>query len=211
MLENVIHGLPLQDTVVLTGEGTSNDPIDAHCQELGVKCIRGSEENVFSRFHLAIQRFEKPLYVRLTGDNPCVYKDILPRMEAKFEDGDLDYLVSTELPLGGSIEMFTRESFLTQAKNQISPQQREHVTAEYYKDGSAFRWKKLRAGFSHLGRLRLTVDSPEDLRMMQILSKKAGSDPCYWDMEMLEKLYRAYPGVFEYNSKIVQKTVEDLA
>ena len=157
-----------------------------------------------------MQEYPAASYIRLTGDNPCVYKPILPELIACLKNENLDYCVSSELPLGGAAEAFTHKSFKAQALGPIGDQEQEHVTAKYYAPGSSFAWRTVPCGFSHLSGLRLTVDEREDLEMMRQLARETGQEPCELSYRKIEDLFEQNPRTFEGNRDVHQRRVSDL-
>lgn len=210
LLENVLWNLPNDRLVVLTSIESGDDVLAEFCESRNILVSRGSETNVFDRFYQGIQEYPAPFYIRVTGDNPCLYKPSFPLMLQMLRMEKLDYCVGHELPLGGAAEAFTRESFLNQAVFSKSPRQMEHVTAAYYEAGSSFQWKPLKCNFNHLRSLRLTVDTPRDLEMFQAISRVCAKDPCQLSYEELEKILHDHQNILELNRGITQRTVYDV-
>lgn len=210
LIENVIWNLPPERLIVLTSSETEDDVLAKFCKKKSIQIYRGPEENVFERFHQCIQNYRSKYYIRVTADNPCLYKEGFLQMVQLLKDEELDYCVGTDLPLGGAAEAFTRASFLEQYKKPLSPNQVEHVTAEYYRPGSLHPWKHLKCGYEHLQQLRLTIDTGEDLKMFQSISKITGKDPCQLTYTELEEIFENHKEIVELNSGIKQRSVYDI-
>jgi spore coat polysaccharide biosynthesis protein SpsF len=211
LLENVCDGIPLDRLVILTSQNPLDDPLVDFCTKVNYQVFRGAEIDVFERFLAATKKYVAPYYIRLTGDNPCIYKPILPVLIDTLENLSLDYCVSSELPLGGAAEAFTRHSLFNLANLPWDEAQAEHVTAKYYEADSSFSWKTVPCGFAQLSSLRLTVDEPQDLDLMRNLAKEVGRDPCEIKYSQIERLFAKQPSLFQSNRNIHQRKVTDLA
>ncbi|MBT3784502.1 hypothetical protein HOF92_05960 [bacterium] len=210
LLENVLFGFPRDRVLVLTTTEPEDQPLREFCASHEIQFFEGPESDVFERFHRAIQKFEAKYYIRITGDNPCLYRESLPMMISLLREEDLDYSVGHELPIGGAAEAFTRQSFLQQSQLERSAQQVEHVTAKYYSPDSSFHWKPVNCGYGHLRKLRLTIDTPEDLSMFQALSRVMNTDPCTLSYESIEKILSHSGDILELNRGVRQRTVYDV-
>lgn len=209
LLENVIWNLPLDRLVVLTSDEREDDVLADFCGKNSIEVFRGPQENVFERFQRAIKIYNSTYYIRLTADNPCLYKDAFSPMIQLLKNEKLDYCVGQELPLGGAAEAFTRQSFLEQSKEPLSSSQIEHVTAKYYAVDSKYPWKHFPCGYNHLRRMRLTIDTAEDLKMFQHIVQLVKKDPCQLHYGQLEKIYQNHKEIVELNRGIAQRTVYD--
>ena len=62
----------LDSIVVAVPAGSENQDLVDHIYHLGYECVQGSEDDVLNRFHVAAERFEADVIVRITGDCPLV-------------------------------------------------------------------------------------------------------------------------------------------
>ena len=72
--------------VVATTEKKQDDPIAKLAKKEGVDCVRGSEEDVLSRYLLAARSFDADLIVRITADNPLMDPELIDRMLEEFKN-----------------------------------------------------------------------------------------------------------------------------
>lgn len=204
VLENVLFGLPRAQTVVLTSTEKSDDAIFDLCCEKSIHCFRGSERNVFARFLAAMEAYPARFYARLTGDNPMVVKTAAPKMIEYLKSNSLDYVVSSGIYLGGALEMFTRESFLIQAKKELSLAQKEHVTPAYYAPDSQWHYNRFDLGCSELSSLRLTIDEQADFDLMSDICQRLSKNACDISVNELWNLYQKEAAMFSKNQHISQ-------
>ena len=66
--------------VVATTDETNDKPIRDFCENYGVVCFAGSEDDLLDRFYkTAIAHNGNPV-IRITGDCPCLDPDIISRL-----------------------------------------------------------------------------------------------------------------------------------
>jgi spore coat polysaccharide biosynthesis protein SpsF len=159
--------------VVCTSTDVSDDPIEAHCRQLEVACVRGPLDDVFRRFALALVSpavRHTPWFFRITADCPLL-SAALGRALLAARTGDVDYLWFDDalLPRGISSELVRRAAFESIDASAIDAAEREHVTVGL-RERSCFRSVKVPVpdALLHPG-LRLTLDYPEDEALLQAL------------------------------------------
>jgi spore coat polysaccharide biosynthesis protein SpsF (cytidylyltransferase family) len=212
LLEWVRCAIPKNhDYQFLVPEGDENLSLREYLTKRQYPWSSGSERNVFMRFLSAVKTSNHTYIARITADNPMVKcEDFLTSMLDLMKKDDLDYCISSNLPLGCTFEIFTRESFLNQSSKEISPEQIEHVTPEYYRPGTKYRWKALDCGYSHLKHIRVTIDTECDHQMVEELCKILGKTPDEVLLKDLESLAAEKHSVLDINSDIKQKSYQDL-
>ena len=155
---------------VATTVEESDNEIENFCMGCGVDVVRGSENDVLSRYIQAAFAMNADIVVRATADNPLVHPDCVDAELSYLESHpDCDYVSMKQLPLGAMVETFTLrtlEKLDYIAKDDIY---REHVTF-YLHD------RRGRHGFhmvdlpveKSLARpeIRLTMDTREDYELM---------------------------------------------
>ena len=159
--------------VVCTSTDASDDPIEAHCRELEVLCVRGPLDNVFLRFRQALADpavLHTPWFFRITADCPLL-SAALGRALLAARTEELDYLWFDDalLPRGISSELVRRAAFESIHPDATDAAEREHVTVGL-RERAEFRSRcvPVPTGLAHPG-LRLTLDYPEDETLLQAL------------------------------------------
>jgi len=76
VLEQVVMRLKkskkLDDIIVATTTEEDDNKIASLLKKKGIKCFRGSKENVLSRYYLAARENNLDIVVRVTSDCPCI-------------------------------------------------------------------------------------------------------------------------------------------
>lgn len=179
MLERV-SGVEGVETIVLTSLDASDDPIEALCDDLGYRCLRGSLDDVLGRYVMAVEELEPEIAIRLTGDNPIIdARAVRAGIEAYRVTcrpctppvGVCNHLEDRTDPLGYCVEVFHPEALRWLATVAERPDEREHVTL-------GFKYRDLYAPFTILdgehAALRWTVDTEADFAYMSAMFEALG-------------------------------------
>lgn len=193
---------------VLTSVDPSDDPIEAECERLGVRCIRGALDDVLGRFETAARAVEPEIIVRLTADcpllDPEVVDDVVQRMVA---DDGLAYAATRmpdyrTFPIGVDVEVFRRAGLAKAAVEATEPYQREHVTPWFYDGSSNGRVEHVTSEVD-LGTDRWTVDTEADLALMRALATEIDFERIgYLD---LARFLDSRPDLRDINAHVAQR------
>jgi spore coat polysaccharide biosynthesis protein SpsF len=159
-------------TSVLPGDDELAD-LAAHC---GVRCVRGSEQDVLGRFVLAADATGADIVVRVCADNPFVDPGEIDRLVAHFLYHPCDYACNHQDRLGsGYADGFGAEILRADLLRRIAglavkPQQREHVTLYLWDYPSAYRLAAITAPvpLAH-PQLRFDLDTADDFAHLSSL------------------------------------------
>ena len=149
---------------------TVDDPIADFANKNGIKCFRGSEDDVLKRLVEAHEFMETDLVVELTGDSPFVDPDVIDETVELYFEGDCDYVSNTltrSHPIGVRSQVFHLD-LLKECENLSSQKHdREHVTTFICRnDDGKYRLKNYHSEEDqYFPTLRLTLDYPEDLEV----------------------------------------------
>jgi spore coat polysaccharide biosynthesis protein SpsF len=146
------------------------DTVRAH----GLECIRGSLNDVHSRFLMATKDMAEDAWVvRLTADNCFPDGDFINSLVDQATERGLEYLGTSSpadgLPYGLSAEVFTVRALRSVAGEGLSEGDREHVTPAIRR-----RYGAAQAQFEVTPRAQLhcTVDTKNDyFRLLELFSQ----------------------------------------
>ncbi len=198
----------LDDLIVATTTEVADDAIVTECAELGVEVHRGSVDDVLSRFLGAIEGRDAGALVRFTADNPMTDPGVIEAVASAWRAMPwLDYISTStprSLPLGMDVEL-VRAEVLRAIGETATGHHRIHVTSGVYTNPSAYRMlgMSLQPVASDL---RVTLDTPDDWRLMQAIVAEFGDRP--GDVPALVAWLRANPDVATMNAHVAQKTLE---
>ena len=161
--------------VVATTDAAADDPLAAWCEANRVAVFRGSESDVLARFHDCAATFGASTIVRITGDCPLLDWRVIDAVTRPcLDDRSIDYTTNCEpmtYPEGVSAEAMPWRVLELMHQRATLPSHREHVTPYVRFDSERFRHVAICAEPS-LGHLRLTVDYPDDLRLLERLAAR---------------------------------------
>lgn len=172
------------DIIIATSVNPNCDVIEQTAIANGVKCYRGSENDVLQRFIDAAEYFNTDRIIRVCSDNPFLELTSIEKLvdSAKSQDR-ADYI---SFNIGGSPSIKTHYGFWTEyvtlgALKKVKllttePLYHEHVTNFIYANPDKFNVQWIDGPESILKHpdIRLTIDTPEDFQNAQ----KIFSDIC---------------------------------
>lgn len=97
-------------SIVATGDDSSNDPVAEWCSQNDVRCFRGSESDVLSRYYGAAKEFKADVVVRITADCPLLDSTVIDQVLYPVLSGEYDYssnVSPASWPDGLDCEAFT--------------------------------------------------------------------------------------------------------
>ncbi|MFT8321440.1 MAG: NTP transferase domain-containing protein [Bacillus sp. (in: firmicutes)] len=150
ILERVVERVRLSTKIdeiwIATSDQIEDDLIENSAKKMGIKCFRGSLNNVLDRFYHTLTSTDADLVVRITADNPLTEPRLIDKAVSCFinSDSNIDYIGYRKVPKGSGVEVFTRESFMKLAQSaDLTSYDKEHVTSYYYHNQEKFSVKFL--------------------------------------------------------------------
>ena len=167
-IERIRRAERIDELVVATTTERSDDAVVDLCERIGVRCFRGSTDDVLARFVGALDGSTATWVVRLTGDCPLTDPAVLDRAIKLALTNQYDYVSNTlspSYPDGLDVEVM-RLTALRQANAESTlASEREHVTPYIHKNPARFSLGELNAAVDHSA-LRWTVDEPQDFELI---------------------------------------------
>jgi spore coat polysaccharide biosynthesis protein SpsF len=172
-------GEVLDDLVVATTDRPADDAVVAECDRLGMARHRGPVDDVLARFIGALDAHPADAVMRFTADCPLLDPALVRRVGAMYRAaGDLDFvstILRPTLPRGLDVEVIGAAA-LRRVDALAIGHDRTHVTSYAYTHPEAFTVM----GFNFLPaaqRLRVTLDTAEDLALIQAVVRAFGDNP----------------------------------
>lgn len=167
----------LDEIVVATSTDQIDDAIAGLAAELGVAVGRGPRDDVLARFVGVVGDRAGPV-VRITGDCPLIDPQVVDAtVELFLATSNCVYASNLEprgFPDGLDVEVVDADALRAIAHEDLSRADREHVTAAIRSQPERFSAASL-PGTEELGRLRWTVDDPEDLEFVRAVVDRLGA------------------------------------
>ena len=198
LLARLSHSELINEICVATSHDTENDVLCDVVEKLGYCVIRGSKTDVLQRFWDAADATSADIIVRITGDCPVIDPKLVDKVIELYLRADVDYASNIDPPTfpdGLDVEVFGRRSLEAANLGAQSDFDREHVTP-FIRNGN-FKKLNLR-NVQDTSELRLTLDEPEDLKLLQSIFDRFQPD-INFSYEEIEKLLLNNPRLTETN------------
>lgn len=208
-----VKACPLVDEIIVaTTTAAADDAIAQEAEKIGVRCFRGSEDDVLERYYLAAQKYDADVIVRVTSDcplfDPEVLENLLDYFDMMVDAGlSIDYLSNTvnrSYPIGLDAEVFTFNTLEIAYHNAEQPYEREHVTPYVYQHPQIFALHSQNHG-EDLSHHRWTLDTPEDFQFIEAVYRALYQPGRLFTMDDILELLEEKPGLTQINAHIRQK------
>ncbi|WP_137890883.1 glycosyltransferase family protein [Ramlibacter sp. 2FC] len=193
--------------VVATTTNTTDDPIAALCEQLGVPCHRGSEFDVLSRYADAARLNDADVVVRITSDCPLIDPALVDQLIATYLEGGCDYvsnMLPPTWPYGMAVEVFSAAALREAQAEATQASEREHVTPFIYWHPERYRLRNVESS-ENLSAQRWTVDTAEDYELVRRLFETLHPTQPRFALADVLAIMEAHPDWMRINQHIEQK------
>ncbi len=198
----------IDEIVVATTVEPSDDPIEAYAAGVGMRCVRGPDEDVLARYLLALEAAPADAVVRITADCPLLDPALVDLVAAAWRhDPTWDYVATTlhrTLPRGLDVELVSAAA-LRGLDAVATGHHRLHVTSHLYSVPEGRRLLGLMVS-PPAGDLRVTLDTEQDWALLEAVTSQLGDRIIGW-RELVDFL-RASPDVVRLNAAVRQKPLD---
>jgi spore coat polysaccharide biosynthesis protein SpsF len=172
-----------------------------------VPCVRGSVDDVLTRFLGVLDRHESDTVMRFTADSPLLDPALVGQAARVFAAAGVDYLttsITRTLPLGLDVEV-VRTRVLRRIDALATGHHRTHVTSYIYTHPSDFEVAGLtiQPDRSHL---RLTLDTEDDWKLIESIVDHFGDEPI--GVRALTDWLGARPELADLNGHVRQRALD---
>ena len=215
MLERLIERLRrarrLDDIWVATTDNATDDPTEELARRLGTGCFRGSELDVLDRVLKTAHAAAAEVIVEITGDCPLIDPIVVDRLVETYLANQYDFVSNVlhrTYPVGLDTRIFSTAVLERVASLTDDPVDHEHVSLYIYEHPELFSLHNEESGLpdaEEVGKMRLTVDTPEDLALIQAIYEELyPSKPDFTLPDILDLLNRR-PELLALNQHIQAK------
>ena len=181
-LEQLEFSKNIDQIIIATTTLEPDNLIVDFCKKNNLECFRGESKDVLDRYYKCAKKFNFPIIVRITSDNPLIDPTIVDHVISRFIDSDYDYM-STEVkksPLGFAVEVFTFKSIKKAWEEAKLPSEHEHVTPYFYNNPDKFKIESV-SQEKDLSHIRCTVDTEYDFKLIEKIILKIETRPIHLD------------------------------
>jgi len=165
----------IEQIVLAIPQSAENDVIENYCQEIGITCFRGSEEDVLGRMLGALEFCDADIGVDIFGDEPLFDINICDEIIQFYLDHSSEYsFVSNDLkttfPPGTEIEAFSVKALKDASIRATNPKIREHGTLYIRQHPELYKSYNIEAPSGlHYPEMEIELDTKEDFKLIKII------------------------------------------
>jgi spore coat polysaccharide biosynthesis protein SpsF len=214
-LFNRLRQVPSVDEMVLATTGNRTDDVLAdYAKAQGIRCFRGSEEDVMARVIGAAELASADVLVEITADCPVIDPLIIEQTIQLYLLNPCDYASNCCLrsyPIGMDTQVFSLEVLRRSAALTDDPLDHEHVNRFIQLHPEMFRQVYLPAPPDlYWPKLRLTLDESADYHLIKNIIEYFGPQNPYFNChEIVNLLRHLKPEWLELNQHVRQKGVDE--
>ena len=168
-----------------------------------IEVIRGSLNNVYSRYLKVLKKYPYDNFVRITGDCPLIDTSILDKVIKNHKKNSNDLTsnaITPSFPDGLDVEVLKTTTFIKNFKFITSNTDKEHVTTYLERNKKKFKVQNI-SNNKDLSNYRLTLDEPEDFELLQLIFKNLFHFSQSFGLKDIMKLFHKKPDLIYINSK----------
>lgn len=165
--------------ILATSDNYTDDPLAIYAKHLGIDVVRGSHEDVMSRYVLTLNKFKCEAFFRVCGDSPLLFPLLFDKAAFIYNQSQYDLVTNVfprTFPAGMSIELIKSKTFIKAEKKITNKKDREHITQYFYSKKKEFKIYNIECGKPFDLNLKLALDKPEDLKKMEQWSQNRSKD-----------------------------------
>ena len=215
LLWHLVYRLKKCQTVdsvaVATSTDSRDDELAAFCANEGIRCVRGSLDNVLDRYRQAAEETGAQTLLRITGDSPFIDPEFIDFAVTGLLREGADYV---RLAVGAVCAHEGADAMSRAALDYLvghaaqDPVAREHVTSWFKLHPDAVKTAVL-PEYAPLAveNVRLSVDTADDLAFVRAVYDRLGAAPGELLLTEVLKLLKQEPRYRQINAHVLQKPI----
>lgn len=215
VIERARRSKLINEVVVATTQDPSDDPIEALCHERGYLFYRGSMFDVLDRFYQTASYANADVIVRITADCPVIDPAVIDQTITAFLRSGADFACNRlpppwkrTFPIGLDTEVCSMAGLERAWKEAQQPFEREHVMPFFYDTEGRFKVVVVDHDPDY-GSYRWTVDTPEDLDLVQRIYQRFNGEDTFTWMDVL-RLVEREPQLAQINAAVPAKVAMEV-
>ncbi len=208
VLEHVVRrsgaAMLVNRVVVATTELAGDDELATWCDEHGIPCVRGSSEDVLSRYLLAAEKFPCENIIRITADCPLIDPGIIDTLLSLHAGSGADYtsnVIPPTFPVGFDAEVIKTSVLQNVGHVAELVSHREHVTLFIRENLDRFKTANLSYGQSY-EHIRLTLDRDNDYQLLKKVFAHFENGPELFSFYQIMEFFEQNPDLIAINSDV---------
>ena len=209
MIKRIKRCRSVEQIIIATTTNKDDDVICRLSRKLNVKCFRGSEENVLSRYYFAAKKNGADIILRLTSDCPFIDPGVIDKTIRLHIKDNNDYSSCGPYPIGMSVEIMSFDTLKESFFNATKEEETEHVTPYvYWSHPEKFKIGMLKVPKSLKRQdIRVTLDTPQDYALICLVFDELYKKKRYFSVSDIVRLFNEKPYLLLVNKNVVQKKI----
>ena len=206
LIQNLKKSKLIDSIVLAISKKSSNKPLIEFAKENNLNYILGSEHDVLKRLIDAAKKVQAVNILRVGSENPFIFHEGIDNLIQKHVKGNYDLSTYSDLPLGSSFELVKLSALKISHKLGSKRHKSEYSTL--FIDENPTRFNILREKPPknlRRSKLRLTVDSPEDLIVIRKIYNAIGNKQKLLPLKQIINFLDKHPKIKKINSNIPLK------
>ena len=209
LIERLRYSKFIDKIIVATSTNKEDDAIYEFLLNHNTDVFRGSQNDVLNRYYEAAKFFKVDIIVRITADCPLLDPYVMDKVIEVFVNGKKTIVTNAGIdpakrtyPRGLDVEVFSFTSIENANTYAIKDFEREHVTPYFYKLTEEVQHIEYE---SDLSSYRLTVDTREDMDLIQIIYNHFRNKKIFY-LEEIMTFLRTNDHLSKINKHVKQKS-----
>lgn len=211
LIERLKRAKRIDEIIVATTTEPEDNVIAELAKRVGVKCFKGSSEDVLDRVLRAAKTYQADIIVEMTGDCPLLDPVLIDKVIDIYLRNSHDYVSNTikrTYPRGLDTQVFSVKILDEISKLTNEPTDRENVSLYIYEHPERYRLYNVEASPEYrYPEQRWTVDTKDDLQFVKEVYENLYHKNPDFLTEDIVKLLKEKPNLCEINLHIKQKPV----
>ena len=127
MIERVKNAKTIDRIIIATSTNKIDDSIEKLCKQINIECVRGSENDLLSRYQLVVEKVKPDIIVKMGADSILIDPLMIDKVVSTFLTNKYDYVsnygIPKTYPEGCTADVYTsktlQEAYL-EAKNLLN-------------------------------------------------------------------------------------------
>lgn len=175
-------------------------------KKLKIPYVLGSESDVLGRLIKGVRKVNGDILLRVTSENPFIYWEGIDSLIRNHLSGNYDLTFHKNLPIGASFEIINLKSLEIAHKFGNKKHRSEYSSLYFFENQNKFSINPVSPKKSlQFPKIRLTVDTPEDLIVARIIHTQLGNKTNPIKLEKIIDFLNSNKKILKLNSKIKLK------
>ena len=175
-------------------------------KKLKIPYVLGSDSDVLGRLIKGVKKVNGNILLRATSENPYIFWEGIDSLINNHISGKYDLTFYKNLPIGATYELVNLQSLEIAHKYGAAKHRSEYSTLYFFENQNKFSINPVLPKKSlQYPKIRLTVDTPEDLIVAKIIYNKLGMKANPIKLEKIITFLNSNKKIMKYNSNIQLK------